>query len=245
MKKFFIAFLAAASLAFAMEVGSWGGFSFTGLLSDLEELNSTLADIDQDLGGGGNLEFTSPLFVLGGEGGLRFGVLTVSAWGGGFSKQAWGDTTYASLGYGMGYAEVGVQWDPARWLSIRPAVELGGAGLELEIRERYGGFGGPDDTLYEPYRYAATAGQGNIGGSLAVQFNIPVGERGYVGISLKGGYLYPVIKPRWHDFEGERIASPAPSFGINGPFLTLGVNLGARGQVTRYPHPPDEGWDDL
>lgn len=245
MKKALTLFLTLASLTLAAQFGSWGGFSFTGLMSDLDELNTALGNVDRDLGGGGNLELSSPLFVLGGQGGLQFGVLTVSAWGGGFFDQVWGDTTFASLGYGMGCAEVGAQWDPVRWLCVRPAIELGGAGLELEIRERSGGFGGPQDTLYEPYRYAATAGQGNVGANLALEFHIPTGKYGFVGITLKAGYLYPVIKSRWRDPAGELIASPAPSFGIHGPYLTLGVNLGARGPLTREDEEDEKGWDDI
>lgn len=241
MKKIMASVLVMVSLVLGTKVGGWGGISVKGLLPDITPLNDAMTTVNRDqVGGSAEIAFSQPMLLVMGGGGAMFGPVTVGGYGGGLFKDTEGDSLAAHLGYGTGYAQIGFQWDVARWVWLRPVIEIGGAGFTLEMDELIGGSFGqpPQDTLRVPYRYYVSAGQANVGGGLVAQFNLPLSSHHFVGLMLKAGYHYPIYQSAWYNENGLRVdPGQADGFGIDGAYLEIGINYAARGEI-------EPGWED-
>jgi hypothetical protein len=213
----------AAAVASAYPVGGWGGLGVTGMTVEVEGLADSLTTINQEiLGGSQTIEFGTPFYLIGGQGGGEMGIFSLGAWGGGLFKRAKADRLTASLGYAAGSAELGVHWKPVEFVWIRPYLDAGGAVFALELRDIR------ETRLpeQEPYQSSFKGWQINLGGGLALQLNIPIGKRSLVGLMVQTGYLYPAYTV-WRDKTGLEI-DPIEGFGLHGLYLRAGINFGSR-----------------
>ncbi len=210
MKKAIFASLVLVTVAWGLKIENWGGVSATGILVTLD---AQLDNINGDTSDNLYMPISSALFLTPtGQGWGRFGILSIGAWGGGFIKHnSFGQFYNASIGYGIGNLEIGLCFEPFKWLFIKPAIEFGGSFALIELNDAI------NDTTLNIYR--STLWQANAGASLTLQGNIPFKEDRFLGIFVTGGYLFPVY--------------PSPLFtldptGIYGPYLTAGINLGKK-----------------
>jgi len=244
MRKVLFAVIVLIAVAFGFKAGGWGGVTISGLLPNLENLNSELTRINQTyVNGTDEIGFSAPEFMIGGHGYGQIGQIIVGGGGSGLGVREKGDSLSARLNYGMGYAEAGFQIEPLRWLWIRPSITLAGSGFEIELNEFYGDFGDPpEDTLYSPYRYVASAGSFNAGAALALEFNLPISGATFIGLELKGGYLYPLFKTDWYNEDG-LVVNEVEGFGIFGLFFEASVNFGRSGELDASWE-QDDDWED-
>lgn len=218
----------AVTVAWAYPVGGWGGLGVTGMMVEVEDLNDSLNTINQEiLGGSQTIEFETPFYLIGGQGGGEIGIFSLGAWGGGLFKRAKADGLGASLGYAAGAFELGVNYKPVEFVWIRPYLDAGGAIFALELRDirevRI-----PEE---EPYQSSFKGWQINVGGGLALQLNIPLGKRSLVGLMTQTGYLYPAYTV-WRDKTGLKI-DPIEGFGLHGLYLRAGINFASRKSIPK------------
>jgi hypothetical protein len=225
--KAFVLSILAVTVAFAYPAGGWGGLGVTGMMVDVEGLRDSLSAVNREiLGGSQTVEFQSPFYFIGGQGGGEIGLFSLGAWGGGLFRSAKADALEASLGYAAGSVELGLSLKPAEWFWIRPCIDAGGALFALELAEIGGGKAG--DTLEQPYLSSLRGWQVNAGAGLALQFNLPLCKRGLVGLMIQTGYLCPLYMS-WRDQDGLNI-DPIEGFGMHGLYLRAGINFAARGE---------------
>ncbi|TKJ43427.1 hypothetical protein CEE36_03585 [candidate division TA06 bacterium B3_TA06] len=237
--KVFVLSILSVMVTSAYPVGGWGGLGVAGMMVDVEGLNDNLTTINREiLGGSQTVEFGSPFYFIGGQGGGEIGLFSLGAWGGGLFSRTSADALSASLGYAIGSAELGLGLKPADWVWIRPCLDAGGAVFALELTEIGGGEVG--DALEEPYRSSLRGWQANAGAALAIQFNLPLCKRSLVGLMIQTGYLYPVYIS-WRDQDGSEI-DPIEGFGMHGVYLRAGINLATRGSPQRVM--PRSGIED-
>jgi hypothetical protein len=198
------------------------------MMVEVEGLADSLNTINREiLGGSQTIEFQTPFYLFGGQGGGEIGIFSLGAWGGGLFKKANADGLGASVGYAAGSAELGVHYKPIEFVWIRPYLEAGGATFALELRDiretRI-----PEE---EPYQSSFKGWQINVGGGLALQLNIPIGKRSLVGLAAQAGYLYPVYTV-WRDKTGLKI-DPIEGFGLDGLYLRAGINFASRKSIPK------------
>lgn len=243
MKRAVIIGIALVAAVFGFKTGGWGGITVSGFLPELSNLNTRLTEINRDLGATDNIEFSAPLFMIGGHGCGQIGPVTIGGGGAGFGVREKTDTLSARIRYGMGYGEIGFQVEPLRWLWIRPCLSIGGSGFDIELDEWRGEFGEiPEDTLYVPYHYLASAWSFNVGAALVLEFNLPITKSGFVGLEIKGGYLYPLYTSDWRDQDGLTVKE-VEGFGIYGPYVQVAVNFGRSGELDLSWETEDD-WED-
>ncbi|MBN2379605.1 hypothetical protein JXM67_07375 [candidate division WOR-3 bacterium] len=244
------AILMMAIFAFATEAGGLGGPMVIGLMPSFSEFNAALDSYNTEyFGGARGPEFSGPMFFIGGQGSGFIEGFSVGGWGGGFLKEATGDSSKALIGYGMGYGEFGYRLNLFDIAWVKPTLLVGGGGLGMHIG-RYrsgGGFGDPDDDgidnddfFSDEESYQAGKGFVNVGAAADVTLLFPMNERktAFGGVSVKGGYLYAIYDSDWWDEHGRSFESPA--FNFNGPFLSVGVVFGGASETKDY----DEDWDE-
>jgi len=245
VKKVIIICAGLIAVAFGFKIGGWGGITATTCFIELRDLNSELTRINHEhVQGSDNINFSSPLLMIGGHGYGQVGSMVFGGGGGGFASRQRADSLSAKLGYGFGYGEVGFQFEPLTWLWIRPSLSLGGSGFEIELNERVAGFGDPpEDTLYVPYHFTATAGAFTAGAGLTVHLNLPITSATFLGLELKGGYLYPLYTSDWYDEDG-LVRSEIEGFGIYGPYAQVALNFGRSGEIDLIWEEVDDEWED-
>jgi hypothetical protein len=249
MRRAIVIVVVLVAAAFAVEMGGFGGPMVIGLLPNYDDLNTALGEFNtRNYNGTDGPEFSGPMILLGGQGkGLVEG-FTVGGWGGGFFKEANGDSSKALLGYGMGYADFGYHFNIANILLIGPSLQLGGGGMGLHIgRFRSGaGFGDPDDDDFDnddffddDESYDAGKGFVAVGASADVTLLFPMNQRKTVfgGITAKAGYLYPVYDSDWWDENGD---ARTVDFTMAGPYASIGVVFGGSSQ----DYEEDEEWEE-
>ncbi|MBN2381218.1 hypothetical protein JXM67_15570 [candidate division WOR-3 bacterium] len=244
MKKVVTISLILVAVLFAFKAGGWGGLTVSGFFPDLSGLNAEITRINHEyVGGTDEIRFNSPLFMIGAHGCGQIGPLTIGGGGAGFGIREQGDTLSAHLRYGMGYGELGFQIEPYRWLWIRPCLQIGGSGFEIELDEIIGSIGDPlQDTLYAPYHHLTTAWSFDLGAALALHLNLPITGAGFVGLEIKGGYLYPMYTSEWRD-ENNMTRREIEGFGIFGPYVQIAVNFGRSADVDLSWE--DDDWEDF
>jgi len=245
------AILILAVAGFATEAGGLGGPMVIGLLPSFSDLNAELDSYNTEhFGGSSGPELSGPMIFLGGQGSGFIEGFSVGGWGGGFFKEANGDSSKALIGYGMGYGEFGYRVNLFDLVWIKPALVLGGGGVGMHIG-RYrsgGGFGDPsddfdnDDFFSDDESYQVGKGLVSVGALVDATLVFPMNDRktAFGGLSVKAGYLYPVYESDWYDEHGNSIDKDAVRFSPSGPFASVGVVFGGQGTSKDY----DEDWDE-
>lgn len=256
MKRGIVIALIAVTLAFAIEAGGFGGPMVVGMMPDFDDLNYQLSLYNTNTyGGSSGPEFSGPTFFLGGQGAAMVEGVSIGGWGGGFFKEAKGDSSKAILGYGMGYGEFGYRFNFFDILWVKPAMLIGGGGVGLSITKyrSSGGFGDPDggesgDGFFPDFNEGYGLGKGfvNLGAvaDLAVVFPMGAKSSAFSGINLKAGYLYAIYDSDWYD--ENFVVFEHPEFNFNGPFVSLGVVFGGRGETGDWfdDDGEDEDWEE-
>ncbi len=247
-----IGLLCVVASGTAAELGGWGGPMVMGMMPSFRALNDTLdAYNTRAYGGSEGPAFSGPVIFLGGQGSGMVEGVSIGGWGGGFFKEATGDSSIAFLGYGMGYGEFGYRFNIANVLLLGPMIEIGGGGVGLTVsRYRSGGFGEPGPG-YDPFDESYNLGKGfvNIGAAVDVAGLLPSNpaRTAFIGLNLKAGYMYTLYDTGWWDEYAQFM--DAPQLAMSGPFVTLGVVFGGKTD-THFDDWGDmddedewEGWD--
>ncbi|MBD3285412.1 hypothetical protein GF359_03220 [candidate division WOR-3 bacterium] len=241
------AVLVLTAVGFATESGGLGGPMVVGVLPDYGAFNAALDTFNtRNYGGTQGPEFSGPMIFIGGQGYGFVEGFSVGGWGAGFFKEATGDSSKAVVGYGMGYGEFGYRINLFDLVWLKPALLLGGGGMGLHIG-RYrssGGFGDPsddfdnDEFFSSEESYQAGKGFVNVGALVDATLVFPMNDRKTAlgGLNVKAGYLYAIYDSEWWDEDGY---ARNVDFNTNGPFLSVGVVFGGKGNQDY-----DEGWDE-
>ncbi len=256
MKRVIVIALTFVVAVFAVEIGGFGGPMVTGMMPDFGDLNVELERYNGTFfGGTSGPEFSGPMILIGGTGKGIIEGFSVGGWGGGFFKEANGDSSKAVLGYGMGYADFGYHFNIANILLVGPSLQLGGGGMGLHIGKfsSGGGFGDPDggggsgdDFFDDDESYDVGKGFVAVGASADVTLLFPMNERktAYGGITLKGGYLYPVYESDWWDEDGASIPKEDVNFSMTGPYASIGVVFGGKSSGDWWEEEEDDDWEE-
>lgn len=229
MRGFFtcgIAVLVAVA-AISLQAGGYGGPIFLSLMPNFDDLNDELQEYNSNCyNGSDGPEFSSPMVFIGGQGKGFIENFSVGGWGCGFAKEAYGDSTSATIGYGMGYGEFGYNYIPNEYVSMGPILLIGGGGIGIEIRKyRREGFGNRK-VKNDAESYSAGKGFFNIGFGGEVTFYLPVSPNrtSYGGLNIKAGYIHTLFETDWHDDNGG--STSIPEFKTAGPFISASLVFG-------------------
>lgn len=158
-------------------------------------------------------------FTFGGGGWGQSGRVRLGGYGMGGGKTLVNDSVSVEVGYGVGFFEVGYSLINARHFMLTPLLGIGGGGLGMKIIARY-----PPASVDSLLSYPGGQSQISMGGLAmypGLAIDIPIS---FVGLSLKGGYIWSPINSGWtHEGFG---AIRGPNINLNGPFASLGIMFG-------------------
>jgi hypothetical protein len=216
--------------------GGIGSFGPTMMLADFADLNAAFgrAGITQRIGGtqwgfgGAGYAFMDRV-VIGGAG-----------WGG--SQTIASDRLSARLNLSGGEFDVGYSVLQLKHLIVTPMLGIGGTGNSIELHEVLPGVPSLDSLLVNPGR-TSTVNFGSFLLNPQLMVTVPIS---FVGLQLKGGYIFTPAAPDWELAGGGRLTGPALPKGA--PFIGLNVCFGGIGtgrNVVRVKQTrPDDDEDD-
>lgn len=216
--------------------GGVGSFGPTMMLADFADLNAAFdrAGITERIGGtqwgfgGAGYAFVDRV-VIGGAG-----------WGG--SQTVANNQLSARLNLSGGEFDVGYSVLLLKHLIVTPMLGIGGTGNSIELYKVQSGVPSLDSLLTNPGR-TSTVSFGSFLLNPQLMVTVPIS---FVGLQLKGGYMFTPAAPDWELAGGGRLTGPALPKGA--PFVGLNICFGGIGtdrKVVRVKQArPDEEDDD-
>jgi hypothetical protein len=197
----------------------YGGFSMSIMMPKVDSINArlqahnfpALSKNQFALGGGG---WGGDKIVLGGSG---FG---------GFETVE-NDSMQIEASYGGGFFEAGYVIPIVSFLRARPILGLGGTGYTMHFRPRLGDVSF-DSLLVHPGRTSSIEGGGfALMGALGI--TIPIQ---FIGIDIKGGYIFSPSKVNWSFEDGSKLLM-GPYFKPGGLFVTVSFVFGGNERMAK------------
>ncbi|MCX7785443.1 MAG: PDZ domain-containing protein [candidate division WOR-3 bacterium] len=159
-------------------------------------------------------------FVFGGGGWGQIGRTRLGGWGIGGSQSVNSESIYVELSYGAGFFEVGYLLINAPTIKLSPLIGIGGGGLSLKIKSRGYNPLTFNNVLTAPGGVAKVS-KGGLTLFSGLAIDIPIG---FVGLTLKGGYLLTPTQSAWIVEDFNEIQGP--QFNLKGPFITVSIMFG-------------------
>jgi hypothetical protein len=207
------------------EAGGWGGFGpYVGFFNP-DDFNKFMADrgFDQE-------KLARQHFMFGGGGLAVVDRVTIGGYGFGGHQRSSSAAKVLYVDYGFGAFELGYLLLCCDHLKLGPALGIGGGGYTLTLTPSSRTL--PSfDTLLENGVQSWTISNSSFTLAPAITVLVPIN---WVGLMLKGGYLYSPAAADWK-IGDIPIAAPAPPLHSSGPFLSLQVVFGGsnNGKHTR------------
>ncbi|MBS4016522.1 MAG: PDZ domain-containing protein [Candidatus Latescibacteria bacterium] len=158
-------------------------------------------------------------FTFGGGGWGQTGRVRLGGHGMGGGQTLVNDSVSVEVGYGVGFFEIGYSLINAKHFIFTPMLGIGGGGLGMKIIARY-----PPASIDSLLSYPGGQSQVSMGGLAmypGLAIDIPIS---FVGLSLKGGYIWSPISSGWiHEGFG---AIRGPDINLSGPFASFGIMFG-------------------
>jgi hypothetical protein len=198
----------------------YGGFEVTSSFVDMKGLNQTLTALNQnEWNGSGKFASLSPLWWLGGHGGLQVGVFTFGGSGAIGARASHADSLGSELVAVRADFEVGYPYAPVDWFWVRPCVNVGFAAWLIYVHSVEDGMliGSPQPN------YTRRFEAGTFGAAPGVELmgTLHSSRESYVGLFARVDYFVPVAGPDWFGY------SPRPKFGLGGFALQVGLRFGS------------------
>ena len=206
-------------LCLAAMGSGYGGFEAAAGFVNFGDVNDILTVFNRDsLKGDGRLAYKGPLWWFGGHGGDQVGVVTLGGSGAFTARATQADSLSSELAAIRANFEVGFPHSPVEWFTVRPCVELAGAGMVIyahtkENGEFVGNFSARFKRWYAAWIVGAAPGVELMG-------SLPTSEESFLGLFVKTSYFFPVSGPRWF---GDK---DPPGFGLSGFSVQVGLRFG-------------------
>lgn len=160
-------------------------------------------------------------FVFSGGGWGQPGRIRIGGFGIGGAKTVSNDSLDIEVGYGAGFFELGYAIVNERNFMLTPLVGIGGGGLSMKITPKYNRPTSLAGLINSPWGVAKVS-KGGIAMYPGLAIDIPFG---FVGITLKGGYMWSPMNGPW-TLENLGSIGNQPDLKLNGPFATAGIMFG-------------------
>lgn len=159
-------------------------------------------------------------FVFGGGGWGQVGRVRLGGYGLGGGLTVDNDTVSVDVSYGVGFFEVGYALINAKHFMLTPLLGIGGCGLDMKISKLHP-ITNIDSLLSDPGGKIQVS-KGGFAMYPGLAIDIPIS---FVGLSLKGGYIWSPMMSAWTQ-EGSAIKTNDPEVNLSGPFASLGIMFG-------------------
>ncbi len=182
-----------------------------------DDLNTLFAQHGMDL-------IEKQQFVFSGGGWGQGKRIRIGGYGIGGAKTVSNDSLDIEVGYGAGFFELGYAIVNGRNFMLTPLVGIGGGGLSMKITPKYNRPTSLAGLINSPWGVAKVS-KGGIAMYPGLAIDIPFG---FVGITLKGGYMWSPMNGPW-TLENLGSIGNQPDLKLNGPFATVGIMFGGCG----------------
>jgi membrane-associated protease RseP (regulator of RpoE activity) len=197
-------------------VGSGGGAGYFGpgmTFFDFDDLNSIFATHNLP-------EFEEQQFTFGGGGWGQAGRVRIGGYGIGGTQTISNDTLHIENAFGAGFFELGYSVVSENHLLITPLLGIGGGGISMKITPLLYNPISLDYVLSHPGGVAKVS-KGGLMMYPGLSIDIPIS---FVGLSLKGGYMWSPLTGSWMMEDFGKINGP--DLKLSGPFASLNVMFG-------------------
>jgi membrane-associated protease RseP (regulator of RpoE activity) len=160
-------------------------------------------------------------FVFSGGGWGQGKRIRIGGYGIGGAKIVSNDSLDIEVGYGAGFFELGYAIVNKINFMLTPLVGIGGGGLSMKITPKYNRPTSLTGLINSPWGVAKVS-KGGIAMYPGLAIDIPFG---FVGITLKGGYMWSPMNGPW-TLENLGSIGNQPDLKLNGPFATVGIMFG-------------------
>ena len=193
--------------------GGAGGFDVGITLPQLTELNKVINDNT-------GKEISIPMLTTGGSGWAVVNRIVMGGGGGGFEQRITGDSVEINFSYGYGFFAPGYALISKEKFQLHLLAGFGGSGATIFIKPAsYGGV-----TLDSIIKNPATSSEITWAGISVYPAIRTTLQFGFIGLSLKAGYLYN-FQTKWELKGGGTLINP-PEDNLAGFLGSVGIFFG-------------------